>query len=177
VHDSSNTFKLIGLSGSLRQGSANTALLQAIGLVAPANVSFALYSDIGRLPLFNPDLETSLPTIVVQLRAQLCASDAIVIASPEYAHGIPGAFKNALDWVVGSAELGSKPVALLNASGRSVHAQAALAEVIRTMNLSIVDAASVTIPVAGKGYDAARIAGDEAFAQPLRQMLAALSAI
>lgn len=97
---------------------------------------------------------------------RLCASDAILIASPEYAHGVPGAFKNALDWVAACAELVHKPVLLLNASSRAVHAQAALAEIIVTMNLKLL--ASVAIPVK-RDADADSLASDSASAASQRQ--------
>jgi chromate reductase len=167
--------RFLAVSGSLRRGSVNTALLRAATLVAPAGINVVLYDGIGHLPHFDPDCGDNLPPPVVALRALMCDADGLLIASPEYAHGVPGAFKNALDWVVSCAELGAKPVALLNASGRAVHAQAALAEVITTMNLVIIPAASLTIAVPGKQFDAGMIAAHPVMSVQLKQALSALA--
>ncbi len=84
----------------------------------------------------------------------------MLISSPEYAHGVPGVLKNALDWVVGSGELVFKPVALLNASPRSTHAQASLTETLSVMTAALVGEASVAVPLAGHKLDAEGIASD-----------------
>lgn len=172
----STSHHFVALSGSLRVGSSNTALLHAAALVAPAHQRITVYDGMGRLPLFTPDLENDLPQEAQALRDLLSSCDGILIASPEYAHGVPGAFKNALDWVVGCAELGAKPVALLNASGRAVHAQAALAEILTTMGLAIIEPASLTIPVSGKHLDEATIAADPQLSALLDAALGALVA-
>ena len=173
----SESLHFVALSGSLRAGSSNTALLQAAALVAPEDMRVTVYDGLGRLPLFTPDLENDLPEEAQALRDLLCSCDGILIASPEYAHGVPGAFKNALDWVVGCAELGAKPVALLNSSGRAVHAQAALAEILTTMGLTIIEPASLTIPVSGKRLDAEGIASDAQLAALLATALKALASV
>lgn len=165
---------LIAISGSLRRDSANTTLLRAAIALAPAGVRIVLYEGVGQLPFFTPDDEADAPSAVRALRDLLCAADGILIASPEYAHGVPGAFKNALDWLVGCAELGSKPVALINTSARAVHAQAALAEVLATMGWTVIAAASPVIAVANRGFEAAQIAADPALAGPLRKAIDAL---
>ena len=98
-----------------------------------------------QLPHFNPDWEAEAPDVVRRWQALLRGCDAVVIACPEYAHGIPGAFKNALDWVVGTVGLEGKPVALSNTAARAHHAQEQLADVITTMGWTIIDPASKTI--------------------------------
>jgi chromate reductase, NAD(P)H dehydrogenase (quinone) len=80
-----------------------------------------------------------------------------MIASPEYAHGVTGVIKNALDWIVGSGELEAKPIALLNTSIRAVHAYAALEETLKTMGGHIVPEASLKIPLPGNTIDQAGI--------------------
>ncbi|OOG45983.1 NADPH-dependent FMN reductase [Rhodanobacter sp. C01] len=170
--------RVLCLSGSLRRISANTAVLQAARQLAPGTLELELYAGLGSLPLFNPDDDVEpLPAMVQALRAAVGRSDALLIACPEYAHGVPGAFKNLLDWLVGSLEFPGKPVALLNASARgSQHAQAALREILLTMSARLLDPASVTVPLPGAGCEVGTILGNEGRCAELRTMLATLAA-
>jgi chromate reductase, NAD(P)H dehydrogenase (quinone) len=169
--------QLLAISGSLRAGASNTLLLQAAALVAPPNVSIAIYDALGTLPHFNPDLDspdgTAVPEIVLDLRARVGRADGVLMSCPEYAHGIPGSFKNLLDWLVGSIEFPNKPVALLNTSPMSVHAPAQLVEVLTTMNARLVTDACATIPI-GRRLDAAAIAADPELSAMLRAAVAIL---
>jgi NAD(P)H-dependent FMN reductase len=106
-----------------------------------------IYDGLGDLPLFNPDLDPSRDPAVVELTALILDADALIIASPEYAHGVTGAMKNGLDWMVGNETFILKPVALLNASPRATHAQAALRETITVMSARIIEAASIDVPL------------------------------
>lgn len=170
--------RVLCLSGSLRRISTNTAVLQAARQLAPDTLELELYDSLGSLPLFNPDDEAGpLPASVQVLRAAVGQSDALLIACPEYAHGIPGAFKNLLDWLVGSLEFPGKPVALLNTSGRgSEHAQAALREVLVTMSARLLESACTTVPLSGAGCEIGTILGSEARCTELQAVLAALAA-
>lgn len=134
--------KILGIPGSLRMTSSSAALLRAAGRVAPAGTELALYDGVGALPHFSPDLDVEpLPPPVAALRAQIAAVDAWAIASPEYAHGMPGSLKNALDWLVSATEPLGKPVLLISASPSGAeHAHAQLLEVLRTMATAVVDA-------------------------------------
>lgn len=167
--------KILAISGSLRAASNNTALLRAVARLAPAGIAVDVYRDLGNLPLFNPDIEATGPPPVASLRAQLLAADAVLIASPEYAHGVTGALKNALDWMVGCEALVNKPVALLNASPRAVHAQASLREIITMMSALIVEEASITVPIMGNSaMDVAAIVADPGISRALREALQTL---
>jgi len=141
--------KILAISGSLRAASLNSALLRAVARLAPADINVVLYRGLGHLPLFNPDVEASDPSPVADLRTQILSADALLIASPEYAHGVTGVIKNALDWMVSCEVFVHKPVALLNASPRAIHAQAALRETITVMSASFVEDASITVPILG----------------------------
>jgi chromate reductase, NAD(P)H dehydrogenase (quinone) len=167
--------RLLAISGSLRAGSSNTALLEAARLVAPRDVEVVLYEGLAELPAFNPDLDTMegerMPDVVRELRALVGSADGIIICSPEYAHGIPGSLKNLLDWLVGSVEFPFKPVALLKANAHSVHAQAQLLEVLTTMNARLVEEASVTIELPSRNMSAEAIAADQFLADVLRAVL------
>jgi len=97
--------------------------------LAPSDIHIDLYRGLGALPPFNPDLEVlGPPAPVLELRARIISSQAVLIAAPEYAHGVSGVIKNALDWMVGNESFVNKPVGLLNASPRASIAQAALRE-------------------------------------------------
>ena len=108
-----------------------------------------LYEDLGKLPIFNPDHTEALPPVVAELRRLALACDGLLISSHEYAHGVPGGMKNALDWMVGWGELAYKPVALFNTSPYGEHARAALAEILVTMSLHIVPEAALTLHLRG----------------------------
>ena len=167
--------KFLAVSGSLRRTSSNSELLRAAALLAPPGLLITQFEGLGGLPLFNPDLDTDpLPPAVTALRESIGAADALLISSPEYAHGVPGALKNALDWLVSSLEIIGKPIGLLNASPRAVHAQEALAEILRTMATEVVPAAQVSVPLLGRNLTAAAIAADTELAQVVRGALTAL---
>ena len=135
-----------------------------------------VYTQLAELPLFNPDLDgDEPPTAVAQFRLELDASAAVLISSPEYAHGVPGALKNALDWIVGSGEIVGKPVALFNASPRATHAQASLAETLRVMSANLVEDASIAVPLSGRHLDASGIVADMELSSVIRSALAALA--
>jgi NAD(P)H-dependent FMN reductase len=170
--------KFLAISGSLRAASHNSALLRAVARLAPADtgISVTLYRGLGDLPLFNPDIEASDPAAVADLRQQIMAADALLIASPEYAHGITGVMKNALDWMVGCEAFVHKPVALLNASPRAVHAQASLTEIVTMMSARIVEAASVTVPILGAHLSEDGIVQHPDISTVLRNALLALRA-
>lgn len=166
--------KVLALSGSLRAASLNTLLLRTIGRAAPPAIDVRLYDEIGELPLFNPDLEAEDPPVVARLRTQIIAADALIIASPEYAHGISGVMKNALDWMVGNEAFVHKPVALLNAAPRATHAYAALKEIINVMSARIIEEASITIPISGSTLDEESLLMQPAFVAVLHRSLSAL---
>src|SRR6476619_6816426 len=117
---------ILSISGSLRRGSSNTTVLRAAALLAPEGVTISMFEEIGSLPHFNPDLDGIEGSAVLDFRRRLQDADGVLISSPEYAHGVPGSLKNALDWIVGSGELVDKPVAIINASPQSSHAYASL---------------------------------------------------
>jgi chromate reductase len=165
------TTQILAISGSLRSASLNTALLRAAARLAPFGMCIELFGELGLLPLFNPDIEATNPPAVANFRARLLAADGVLIASPEYAHGITGAMKNALDWMVGCETFVNKPVALLNASPRAVHAQASLKETLATMSARTVDEASIAVPVLGAKLDEAGIVFHPEISAALREAL------
>jgi len=169
--------QILGISGSLRQRSSNTEVLRAVSSLAPASAQITLFSGLDALPHFNPDLdgEGSVPPPTVgDFRRRVRCADALLICSPEYAHGVPGALKNALDWLVSVPDVVYKPVALLNASPRATHAQASLAETLRTMSMTVIPAVSIALPVLGRGSSAEAMTRDPKLAAALRDVIDAL---
>lgn len=169
--------RILAISGSLRAVSSNTAVLLAARLLAPDGMAITLYQGLASLPPFNPDLDGPHPPRKVrELRSLIGDSDGLLISGPEYAHGVAGVLKNALDWLVSSLEFPDKPVALINTSPRATHGQAALLETLRTMSARLPPEASAAVPLLGRGLDAGGIAADAEIAGTLRAALAAFAA-
>jgi NAD(P)H-dependent FMN reductase len=171
--------RVFAISGSLRARSTNTEVLHALRLVAPPEVTVIVCAELGTLPHFNPDLDgegMEPPPAVRAFRDRVGAADALVLCSPEYAHGVPGVLKNALDWLVSAPEIVHKPIGLFNASPRATHAYASLEETLRTMSTRLVAGASVALPLDGRRLDAAAIAADPVLSALLRRALEALAA-
>lgn len=170
---------VLAISGSLRAGASNTALLAAAAAVAPSGMRIELYTGMAALPHFNPDLDApdaiGLPDAVAELRARVARADALLLSTPEYAHGLPGSFKNLLDWLVGSVDFAGKPVAVLGASARARHAPAQLREVLVTMSAHVVDGACRLVPLTGSSADAADVLAQQAATAVLTEALRELA--
>lgn len=165
--------RLLALCGSLRAKSSNRTLLEGAAMLTPEEVTLTIYEGLATLPQFNPDIEDEdAPDSVVAFREALNNADGVIISSPEYAHGVPGALKNALDWVVGTSELVEKPVALFNASPRSTFAVANLNETLTVMSARLIDDAHVTVQMAGRALPDGGVAADAELAPILREALA-----
>jgi NAD(P)H-dependent FMN reductase len=166
---------IFAISGSLRSASSNTAALRALASLAPPDVTIELYTGLGDLPHFNADLDGDTPPAAVRaLREAVGRADALIISSPEYARGIAGSLKNALDWLVGSDTFPGKPVAILNTSPRAHHADAHLRLTLTTMAAVLVPEADVTLPLIGTAMAADAIVADAQMSLALRNMLYAL---
>ena len=167
-------FQVLALCGSLRAASINAALLRAAARLALAPMTVEFFDHLGHLPLFNPDLEVDPPTPVRQLREAVARADALLIASPEYAHGVTGTIKNALDWLVSFEPFVHKPVAVWNASPRAHHADDALRETLKTMSAEIVEPASVSIALLGAQLGEDGMVASPAVSGTIRAALQAL---
>jgi chromate reductase len=164
--------QILAISGSLRAASTNTTLLKAAATLAPANVSLVVYDGLAELPPFNPDLDNEPPTAAVaRFRTQLRNSVAVIFSTPEYAHGVPGVLKNALDWIVASGELYKKPVAIFSASLRGGYAQSSLVETLTVMTASIVPEACTAVLLRSGNPDILGIQADPAVSKALRSAL------
>lgn len=139
---------LLTLCGSLRADSNNGRLLRVAAALLPEGVGVDHYEGLAGLPAFDPALDLAPGPAVEDLRRRVKAAAGILIATPEYAHGMPGALKNALDWMVGSGELMAKPVAILVAGATDgEHTRRELVEVLRTMSAKVPP--DLTLGIAG----------------------------
>ncbi len=172
---------LLGISGSLRKNSLNTAALHACQDLLPAGVTLSLF-DIAAIPLYNEDVrEQGFPPAVQQLREQIAAADALIFATPEYNYSIPGVLKNAIDWASRPPEqpFENKPIALIGATpggfGTS-RSQYHLRQVFIYLNGLLLNRPEVMISSAPSKFDAQGQLIDPATAEQLRKMLLALVA-
>jgi chromate reductase, NAD(P)H dehydrogenase (quinone) len=167
---------VLALCGSLRKASINAALLRAAGRLAVPDADIEVPDWLGRLPLFDPDLEAELPLPVRTLHLAVAHADALIIASPEYAHGVSGTIKNTLDWLVSFEPFIHKPVAVINASPRAHHADDALRETLRTMSAGLVGERSFEVELLGAHMNEDAMVADRGVAAVVAQAIAALRA-
>jgi chromate reductase, NAD(P)H dehydrogenase (quinone) len=139
---------ILAISGSLKRSSVNSAALRAAAAAgARDGIAVAFTESVRELPHFDPDLEHDPPYAVLRFRAACEAADGVLLSVPEYAFGIPGSLKNALDWTVGSGSLCRKPVTVLDVAPaeRGRHVRQALDLVLSALDADIVHRA---VPVA-----------------------------
>ena len=168
---------MLAVSGSLRKASVNSAVLRVAAALAPADMEITLYQGLGAIPAFQPGprCERLRATGVLELREAVDAADGVLIASPEYAHGVSGVLKNALDWLVScTLAFYGKPVALLNTSPRSTIAYGSLKEIIRTMAGTIVEEASELIPLPNMTITYDQILAHRLLTEKIRASIVAL---
>jgi chromate reductase len=174
--------RILGISGSLRRGSHNSALLRAAADELPPGVELVLWDGLREVPPFDQDDEAGpAPPAVAALREAVAEADAVLIATPEYNHSIPGALKNALDWASrphATNAFRNKPVAVIGSSAGifgAVWAQAELRKVLGAMGARVAEV-EVVVGVAGDKIDADGILLDEDVRDLLREAVATLAA-
>jgi chromate reductase, NAD(P)H dehydrogenase (quinone) len=132
--------KILAISGSLRSTSSNTNILRALVCLAPKHINIEIYERIGILPHFNPEIDDERVLLSVQdWRNHLQQADAVIFCTPEYAHGVPGVLKNALDWIVSSGEFISKPTAVISASPSPDGGEKANASLVQTLKMMMAE--------------------------------------
>jgi len=151
--------KILAISGSLRAKSYNTSIVRALKSI---DTIIEIYDGLGKLPFFNPDLDNHTlevddsPILVQELRKAIASSDAIIISTPEYAFEIPGVLKNALDWLVSSAEIVHKPVAIISASTSAMggdKANIVLMNLVKVLTGDTNNQLTLTVPMVNKKID------------------------
>lgn len=136
--------RIVAISGSLRAGSSTSAVVRLVAEVADAEV--VIWDELGDLPHFSPDLDSDDPPRAVQsLRAAIDSADALLICTPEYAHGMPGSLKNMLDWLVSWTGFAGKRVAAISASPGADGGRHAHAWLVQTLTVMSADVAATLI--------------------------------
>jgi chromate reductase, NAD(P)H dehydrogenase (quinone) len=147
--------KLLGISGSLQARSANTALLEVARAVADSDVEIVVFDRLADVPALNPDIDPA-PAVVDTFRALVQSADGLIIATPEYAHGLPGSLKNLLDWMVGSGELYGKRVVIVSAAPaeeRGKYARGDLERTLGAQGASVLASRTIAVPTSVRGSE------------------------
>ncbi len=168
--------KILGICGSLRAASSNSRLLAVARALLPPGAEMHVTSCVAALPHFNPDLELAHFDSVRQWAGEVKVADGVLISTPEYARGYPGALKNALDWLVNTDAFVNKPFMLLGASSRSTVAQESLVIVLQTMSGIHIEGASTTLPLLGRNLEVADILANQDFAGRIEKAMTAFVA-
>ena len=143
----SNHKNIFAISGSLRAGSSNHNILRFLKNLAPEDIGFTIYDSLATIPPFDPGNDQDwAPEPIFELRSFIKHADAIIICTPEYAFGVPGQLKNALDWTVSSGSLDSKPTALITASTGGKNAHAALQLILGALGANLSENTKLLIP-------------------------------
>jgi chromate reductase, NAD(P)H dehydrogenase (quinone) len=173
--------KIVGLSGSLRKGSYNSAALRAAQALAPEGTVIEI-AEIGDLPLYNDDVRAAgYPAAVERLRRQIAQADAVLFVTPEYNYSVSGVLKNAIDWASRppNQPFDGKPVAIMGASGGlfgTARAQYHLRQMLIFLNAFPVNKPEVMIGQAQTKFDEAGNLTDEATREFIRKLLVSLVA-
>jgi len=152
-------------------------MLQAYVRLAPPDTGIEHYERVAELPHFNPDLDgETAPPEVAGLRRAIASADVLVISTPEYVHALPGAFKNALDWLVSDPTFAGKPVVILHAARGSTWALDSLREILMTMSARVIENAVVLLSLGSNQLDADAILAREDLRTALHRSMAGLVA-
>jgi len=133
--------KILAISGSLREGSSNNIIIELISGMIPEQIEYHIYKELASIPAFDD----SDSEVVNRFRQQVREADAVLICTHEYAFGVPGALKNALDWTVSTGDFDQKPVALITASSVGDKGHASLINTLTALGTNRVDGASLLI--------------------------------
>src|SRR5690349_17616603 len=164
--------KILAIPGSLRENSSSNAILKAVIGMVPPGISIEVYRGVGSLPHFNDSEE--VPSTVTDFRDQVKRADAVLVCTPEYAFGVPGSLKNALDWTVGSGEFIDKPVGLITASSQGEKGHAALLLILTAISAKVMEDASLLISFVRAKLDKEGNVKDESVRDALQKALLAL---
>jgi chromate reductase len=141
--------KVVAISGSTRRQSTNHALIKAISSIAMDDLNITLFDSLAGIPAFNPDIpDNETPDEVMAFRKLIQNADGVIICTPEYAHGVPGSLKNAIDWTVGTSEFSQKSTLLITASTDGRYGHRALLETLKVIEAKNIEEQNLLIQFA-----------------------------
>jgi chromate reductase, NAD(P)H dehydrogenase (quinone) len=168
--------KVVAICGSTKAASTNLKYIQAFAALGKAQFETAVFVDLAGIPHFNPDLDTDDPPAPVSsFRMLLRQADGILICTPEYAMGVPGTLKNAIDWTVSSMEFSKKPVALITASSVGEKGHRSLLETLHILEAGVVETTQLLIPFAKTKINAAGEITHQATLAEIQTLIVAFS--
>ncbi len=164
--------KILAISGSTRKHSSNLYLINAIAKLYADKLNFIIYEGISELPHFDPDYtDDTEPKPVKNFKQQIRNSDGVLICTPEYAHGVPGSLKNAIDWTVSSSEFSKKPTVLITASTDGRLGHLALLETLRVIEAENIDELQLLIQFIKTKLDGENRIKDENLLTEIHQLI------
>lgn len=167
--------RILGISGSTKSGSTNERILHAIAHLYADSVEFEIFTAIDSLPHFNPDLDNDHPPAeVVEFRRMIESTDGVLISTPEYVFSLPGALKNALEWMVSTTIFTDKPAAFIIAAASGEKAFESLALILRTIGAKIDDDSMMLIKAAKAKVDENSAISDETTLRDIGRVMTAL---
>lgn len=176
----SNKINVLAICGSTRESSSNHHLIKAITDLGSDVFEVRVLEGLTDIPHFNPDLDMepdSAPAVVQAFRAQLAQADAVLICTPEYAIGVPGTLKNAVDWTVSSMHFSGKPVALITAGTSGHKAHQSLLGTLLIIESKISEDAQLVISGVKTKVSAQGVITDEGTLTQVRKLLQSLAAV
>ncbi len=170
-------FKLLGISGSVREGSYNRKVLEYVGEILPVGCSYEIVDGISQIPFYDQNYEEQLPERVVSLRSAVRQADGLIIATPEHNASIPAALKNTLEWLsrpVGAGSIERKPVAILGAAPGlygTIRSQMHLRQILHSTGAFVVQKPEVYINQVATKFDERGRLNDELAVTLLKGMI------
>lgn len=169
---------ILAISGSTRAQSSNLNYIKAIAELSKEEFAITIFDQLAEIPHFNPDLDTdNPPRSVAYFRNLLRQADGVLICTPEYAMGVPGTLKNAIDWTVSSCEFSHKPVALITASSLGEKGHASLLETLHVIEAAVTDETQLVISFAKTKISNDADITDKETLLKVQQLLAAFAAL
>lgn len=167
-----NKKRILAISGSTRANSTNLNLIKAFIDLTINDLEVEIFNELVQIPQFNPDLDTtSVSKEVSDFRKKIKDADGVLICSPEYAMGVPGSLKNAIDWTVSSAEFSHKPVALITASSMGEKAHASLIETLKIIEANITNDTQLLISFAKTKINANSVITDNETLEQVKKLI------
>lgn len=163
---------ILAICGSTRKVSSNMAILRTIQSIVSGTLVVEIFTGIDAIPHFNPDLDVDpVPEAVTHFRAAIREADAVLICTPEYAMGVPGTLKNAIDWTVSSSEFSHKPTALITASSLGEKGHASLLETLRIIEADVTEDTQLLIPFVRSKVNTSGQITDETVLQAVTRLM------